>query len=272
MTAVVRCTRYAVYEVLVVLLGLAALVIPVLATATVSAQPVVPGGPGCGKGPPASMLKGLKGYTWLGSACTMDWFLNLWSYRAPSSVAPETVLSLFQRSKSGWHAPVVRFEAAEYFDYFARHNRLPVGMVHLLTLDAWQGWRPPSFIVKADALGEAGGPGKLPNSKAMANCSPFELTTLAQEEGANLYGALALTGTACAAGWAIGQATYYTRTVPSQEVPIAAIFKWSKNAGWMWQRTLVQSQAVSSVPGMPRGLAYDLELQQHGCPTGDPSC
>ncbi len=43
--------------------------------------------------------------------------------------------------------------------------------------------------------------------------------------------------TVCAGGWALGQASYYSRTVPSYEVSVPAIFKWSNAAGWVWEHT-----------------------------------
>lgn len=255
-------------------LAAAAILLMVLPSNGVSAQPVVPGGPGCGKGPPAAQLKTRQGAVWYGSACMPNWFLNVWSYTAPEPAGsrPETVLSLFRRSKGAWHATVAAFESADFFDYMARHYGYPVGTVHLLTLDAWEGWRPPSFVVRSlRGVGEPQTP--LPNPPGMANCSPFELTTLAQEEGANLYGGTSgLTATACNAGWAIGQATYYTDTVPRTEVAIAAVFKWSNTSGWIWRKTLSQSQAEAGIPGMPPRLAYELVLQQQSCPASDPTC
>lgn len=147
------------------------------------------------------------------------------------------------------------------------------GVLHLLTLRALQSRGVPSFVVRPDALREFGGPSPaLSNPPGMGNCSPAELGIIGAEESANLYAAPALEDTACAAGWAIGQATYYTHTVPSSEMALAVIFKWSNTAGWVWKQTLSQSQAEGGMPGMPSGLAYDLELQQRSCPVTDRTC
>jgi hypothetical protein len=96
---------------------------------------------------------------------------------------------------------------------------------------------------------------------------------LAREQNAKIEGQT-FGLSACAAGWAIGEATYYTQTTPSYQVTLAAVFKWSQGAAWQWKSTYGQEQAQSASTrlGMPRGLAYALELEAKSCPTVISDC